>query len=105
MQAAGHFVELLVTGRKARNLPLVLVQLLDGLNGIIHMRPDLLHILSDAHLANCKNLFFHIVDEELHITLLLVTACRRGGADSDHLTKQILFLDDIEVVLGIGGGR
>ena len=63
VQSAGHFVELLVTGGQPRDLPLVLVKLLDRLNGIIHMCPDLLHILPDTHLAYGENLFFHIVYE------------------------------------------
>ena len=105
MQPVGHVVELLVACGDAGHLTTVLVKQFDRVERGVHMVLDLGEVAADAVLGHGEDLLLHIVDECLHVPLLLVTPGRRRGADGDHAAEEMLLPDDVDVVVGVGRRR
>ena len=101
VHAVRHLIQLGVAGRQSGDHSLVLVEFLDGIDGIVDVGLDVREGTLEALLPHRKDLLLHVVDQGFHIPLLLVASCRGERADRDHAPEQVFFPQDIKVVLGI----
>ena len=104
VHTAGHIVENLESGGNSGYLTLVLVEFFDRIDGGVDVFLDVGQVAPDTILGNCEDLLLDIIDERLHIPLLVVTARCRSGADGNHAAQEMLLPHNVDVVFGIGGG-
>ena len=105
MKAGCHTVKFHESGREPGDRSTVFVKLLNFLNGIhdkLLCRPQ---VDLDVVVCERENLLFNAVQQSVHLLVGVVAVAYHAVAGHDHLTKEVLLADDVDVVVRVGGGR
>ena len=101
VQAIGHAVQIGEPGGDAVEDALAVEIIFDGANGAVHQVLGPEHIALGPGFADFQDVPLHLIQQRVHLALVIINPADDVGAGGDHFAQQKLFADNFEVITQI----